>query len=170
MNGPGVVSELDLSSFTVTNLTGSQQTLVISASDVGFSPDSASRPLVVLNTASGTFGGLTSGSISFQTYAYDGTGYFQTSGPGVVATDPVNLAPNSDGYTTQTSFTPTNGPLDQFSLTDVATITLDAYASVSGFTGVSLAHAPEPGALALVLSGSIALGIGRRVRRRQLVG
>jgi hypothetical protein len=43
---------------------------------------------------------------------------------------------------------------------------LDPGSQISGFTGVSLVHAPEPGALALAFSGLIALGIGHWLRRR----
>jgi hypothetical protein len=162
-DGPTVFSELDLQSFTLKNLTGSQQTLTLTLSDVGFDPNTSARPLVVYNSASATFSQGTSGSLTFQTFAFDGTGYFQTSGPGTVSTDPVILTPASSGSTTTADFSPQNA---QFSLTNVMTITLDPGASIAGFTGVSLVHAPEPGALALVFIGLISLGVGHRLRRR----
>jgi hypothetical protein len=161
-DGPNVYSELDIKSFSVTNLTGSQQTLTLTLSDVGFDPNSGERPLTVYNSASGTFSQLSTGTLSFQTFAYDGSAYFQT-GPGAVATAPVILTPAASGYTTTAPFSPQGS---QFSLTNVMTITLDPYAELSGFSGVSLVHAPEPGALTIILSGLTALAFGDRLRRR----
>jgi hypothetical protein len=163
-NGPGVISELISGANVIQNLTGSDQTLTITIGDTGFEPDAAIRPLQVYGTASATFYGLKDGTLSFQTYASDSNTLLQTTGGGIVFTDPVTLLPNSAGDTAVTSFTPQN---PQFSVTDVITIDLSAHASV-GFNGDSLVHAPEPGTAALALSGTLALAVGlwcRRCRR-----
>jgi hypothetical protein len=162
-NGPGVISQLGINSFSVTNLTGSEQILTISVSDIGFSPDNSIRPLMVFNSASGTFSQLTDGTLSFQTFAFDGTGYFQTTGPNAVSTDPVVLTPASAGSTTMTYFTPVNAA---FSLTNVMTIDLAPYATIAGFSGVSLVHAPEPSTFAVALSAAPILAAGLFMRRR----
>jgi hypothetical protein len=167
-NGPGVVSQMGVGSVFVSNSSGIVETIVLTLSDVGFSPDSASRPLNIFNSASVNFSTLlgpnSSDSVTFQTYAYDGTGYFQTSGNGVVSTASVVLPTMANGSTTTAAFTPANS---QFSLTDILTIKLDPGASIFMTSGNSLVHAPEPGALALVGSGAIALVFGRRFRRRR---
>jgi hypothetical protein len=64
---------------------------------------------------------------------------------------------------TTAPFSPTHS---QFALTDILTLTLAPGSVLSGFTGVSLMHAPEPGTLTLAFSGLIALGIGPWLRRR----
>jgi hypothetical protein len=164
VDGPGVAPELEIQSFTVKNLTKSQQTLTLTLSDVGFTPVS-SGSMTISNSASGTFSKGT-GSLTFQSVAFDGTAYFQTSGPGTVATAPVTLTNLvSQGGPTTASFNPNNS---QFSLTGILTLTLAAGSELSGFTGDPNVpvQAPEPGALALVFSGLVALGIGHWLRRR----
>jgi hypothetical protein len=164
-DGPSNISQMSIASFTLQNTSSSAQTLTISLSDTGFDPDNAIRPLLVYNSASATFGQLTpgSGTLTFQTYAYDGTALFQT-GAGTVSPDPVVLTPTSNGYTTTAPFTPVNA---QFSLTSVMTIELAAGASITGSTGLALVHAPEPGTAVLAFSGSLPLAIGLWLRRRR---
>lgn len=163
-NGPGVISEIISGANVIQNLTGSTQTLTIRISDTGFTPDDAIRPLWVYNTASATFYGLKDGTLTFQTYASDGNGLFET-GAGTASPDPVTLQPNSAGYTTAGTFTPASqGP--EFSITDVITIRLSAHAS-AGFNGDSLVHAPEPATAALAFSGALPLAIGVWLRRRR---
>jgi hypothetical protein len=168
-NGPGVISQLGLGSVAITNLTGSEQVLTISVSDVNFIPDSSKRPLGVYNSGSGTFGMLSDGSITFQTYASSGNQYFQTTttDPGVVSTAPVVIAPGASGTTTTAYFSPTNS---MFSITEVVTIDLKPHASIVSFGGASLVHAPEPGTLAVALSGGPALALGLWIRRRRARG
>jgi hypothetical protein len=166
-DGDHTLSELSLSSFTIANKTGSEQSLTLMMSDIGFDPNSSVRPLTVYNTASATTRQLSTGSLSYQTFAYDGSGedtYFRTSGPGVTSTEAVNLnLPSSDSLTTSAYFYPVNG---QFSLTGVMTITLSAGGSLTGFNGDSLVHAPEPGTFATACIGLTALAFGGRIRRK----
>jgi hypothetical protein len=162
-NGPGVISEMNIDSLKISNLSSAAQTLTISMSDTGFQPDNATRPLMVYNTASATFRGLSNGTLTYQTFAFDGTALFQT-GAGAVSTDPVVLTPNSTGSTTLGYFTPQN---DEFSMTSVMTIQLAGGAIVT-FDGDSLVHAPEPGTAALAFTGTLPLAIGLWYRRRRV--
>jgi hypothetical protein len=161
-DGPTVRSELGIGAFTVKNRTDQRQTLTIIVSDVGFNPSSDERPLTVYNSASAHFT-KGSGSLTFQTFAFDGMGYFRMTGPGTVATDPVILTADLTGGAAFTHFSPQNA---QFSLTNVTTITLDPDSWIAGFSGMSVVDNPEPGALVLVCTGLFALGVGHRLRRR----
>ncbi len=159
-----IFSQLSISSFTIINNTNQAQTLTLAITDTGFDPNSDVRPLVVYNSASVTSSQMTSGLLSFQTFAFDGTDYFRTSGSGVVATDAVVMAlPFSGSGTTTADFSPIN---PQFSLTSIMTITLDAHAELTGFSGVALVHAPEPGSLASACIGLAAIAFGVRCRTR----
>lgn len=166
-DGPANPSQLSIASFTIQNTSSIAQTLTIELSDTGFDPNDAIRPLWVYNSASATFGQLApdSGTVTYQTYAYDGTGLFHTGpDPQTVSPVPVVLTPISTGYTTTVPFTPINA---QFSLTSVLTVELAAGASITGSTGLSLVHAPEPGTAALAASGSLPLVIGLWLWRRR---
>ena len=162
-DGPNLYSQLSISSFTITNLSkDTAQTLTLALSDSGFDPDSEIRPLMIFNTASAT--STFNGHFSYQTFAFDGNENFKTSGPGVVATDAVDFGlPFSGSNTTTALFTPIS---TQFSITSVVTIQLAAGASLVGFNGASLVHAPEPGTIALALSGVPALALVVLRRRR----
>jgi hypothetical protein len=76
----------------------------------------------------------------------------------------VVIKPGASGSTTIAHFTPTK---TSFSLTNVVTIDLAPHASISGFSGASLAHAPEPGTLVAALSGGPALVLGLWMKRRR---
>jgi hypothetical protein len=159
-SGPGVAAQLGIGSVFVSNTTGSTKTIVLTVTDVGFTPEgSGPSGMDVYNSASVTyFKGSSQDSVTFQTFVYDGANSpFVTTandpdGPNdskLVATDPVILSPAASGATTRAEFNPQSS---QFSMTDVMTITLASGSSIFTTSGISVVHAPEPGALALVIS------------------
>jgi len=166
--GYGTIARITLEGINVLNTNAAAKTLVISASDAGFTfPYSASDTMhttasSTVTTASGASSVTFIGKADTTNTLFGDT--FDTS-PGIVMNYPQNPASQSkSGSLDKTGFNPLGMP---YSLTGQFTYNLAGMANVSDSSAaVEITGVPEPSAWALACAGVGFLFSGHRLRRR----
>jgi uncharacterized protein (TIGR03382 family) len=152
--GSPAAPEMDLTT-SVTKTGGPASTLTFSLTDTGF----GSGPT---NTFLATFGGTNNGSTSTLRASVDGT----NTEFGAPAASSLTLGPFSGASFAQTLGTTFPTVPNPYSMTLTTTVALVAGAASQSSDGHILSAAPEPGTVALALSGLPVLGLLWARRRR----
>lgn len=160
------LSDLLSSTTSVTNLSGTTQTLQIYVTQTDYSLPAGSP----LNVESGLGGSVNNGTLSlasiFNAFADPNNNPLGTSGAGVYSTNQTAL-PTGSTFDTG-SATGTFIRSGNYSLTSEVNLTLSGGAKINYSDHINVTPTPAPAGIVLALTGLPLLGLGLLIRRRKV--
>jgi hypothetical protein len=164
-------SDLFTSTTQVQNLTSGKHTITIEVTQTNYTlPGGSSSKLDFQSQVSGTTTTKNpGGSVTFQSYANNSNGAFDTSGATTTGPQSLTLSAPGNSSDNNTALTKFQRTMPEYSVTSIGSITLAGNEKMNYSASLNLTAAtPAPPGLVLVLTSLPVLALGLWLRRRKL--